>query len=562
MNLNSFRTYLSFFLLFAGFTAFSQDTIGTEVINVVKPYTPSVSDAFKIKENPAGLDSLDVEKKDINYSIFSVPVASTFTPAKGKATTIERKRPEKIFGSYATLGFGNYTSVLGELYTNFEVNRGQNLSLFLKHNSSQGGIKDVLLDDKFYNTTFDLNYTADSRFMNYELGFGVLHQLYNWYGLSTDFSLLAPQAESAGVNHSYYGASVSAGLAMEDSPFSGGNATLSYFGDSYSSSEIQFEATPEFEFDLGGQDVGTEIEINYLNGTFDRNYENTLSDLKYSYLFAGLQPYIRFQNETFSIKLGAKLMYAMDMENSENDFYIYPKVNASVKVVDEFMTVYAGVDGDLIQNTYFNFTQENPYVSPTLLIAPTDKQYDAFAGIKGKFTSTVSYNLKASYKNEINKPFFLANPLAFTPMEGYEFGNSFGLVYDDVTTLEAFGELLTDISSNVTIGVNASYFNYSLDLLPEAYNLPELKATLFANAAFTEKLYGNFSLFFVGERETEFKTLDAYMDANIHLGYNINDQLSIFVKGSNLLGDTYEKWLHTPVQGIQALAGATYKFDW
>ncbi len=562
MNLKSFRKYIPLVFSLIAIVVQAQDTIGTEVINVVKPYTPSVSDAFKINENPTSLDSLDIEKKEVNYSIFSVPVASTFTPAKGKATTVERKRPEKIFGSYATLGFGNYTSVLGELYTNFEVNRGQNLSLFLKHNSSQGGIKEVLLDDKFYNTALDLNFTADSRFMNYELGFGVLHQLYNWYGLSTDFPLLAPMADNIGVDHSYFGASVSAGLAMQDSPFSGGNANLSYFGDSYNSSEIRFVATPEFQFDLGGQDIGTDVEINYLNGTFDRNYQNTVSELKYSYLFAGLQPYIRFQNETFSLKLGAKAVYVMDMENTENDFYIYPKVNASVKVVEEYMTVYAGVDGNLEQNSYFNFTQENPFVSPTLLIAPTDKQYDAFAGINGKITSVISYNLKASYKNEINKPFFLANPLAFTPMEGYEFGNSFGLVYDDVTTLEVFGELITDISSGVSIGLNASYLNYSMELLPEAYNLPELKATLFANAAFTEKLHVNFSLFYVGERETEFKSLDAYLDANLRLNYAINDQLSIFAKGSNLFGDSYEKWLNTPVQGIQVLAGATYKFDW
>lgn len=562
MNLKSFRKYIPLVFSLIAIVAQAQDTIGTEVINVVKPYTPSVSDAFKINENPTIIDSLDIEKKEVNYSIFSVPVASTFTPAKGKATTIERKRPEKIFGSYATLGFGNYTSVLGELYTNFEVNRGQNLSLFLKHNSSQGGIKEVLLDDKFYNTALDLNFTADSRFMNYELGFGVLHQLYNWYGLSTDFPLLAPMADNIGVDHSYFGASVSAGLAMQDSPFSGGNANLSYFGDSFNSSEIRFVATPEFQFDLGGQDIGTDVEINYLNGTFDRNYQNTVSELKYSYLFAGLQPYIRFQNETFSLKLGAKAVYAMDLENTENDFYIYPKVNASVKVVEEYMTVYAGVDGNLEQNSYFNFTQENPFVSPTLLIAPTDKQYDAFAGINGKISSVISYNLKASYKNEIKKPFFLSNPLAFTPMEGYEFGNSFGLVYDDVTTLKVFGELITDISSGVSIGLNASYFNYSMEFLPEAYNLPELKATLFANAAFTEKLHANFSLFYVGERETEFKTLDAYVDANLRLSYAINDQLSIFAKGSNLFGDSYEKWLNTPVQGIQALAGATYKFDW
>ena len=56
--------------------------------------------------------------------------------------------------------------------------------------------------------------------------------------------------------------------------------------------------------------------------------------------------------------------------------------------------------------------------------------------------------------------------------------------------------------------------------------------------------------------------LDAYFDANVHFGYRISDRLSVFVKGSNLLADIYEKWYNFPVQGIQGLAGVTYKFDW
>jgi len=85
-------------VLFIFITAilFAQDPLGTEVINVVRPYSPTVSDAFKVKETPSLTDSLSTQKKEVNYNIFSVPVASTFTPAKGKATTIERKKTRKI----------------------------------------------------------------------------------------------------------------------------------------------------------------------------------------------------------------------------------------------------------------------------------------------------------------------------------------------------------------------------------------------------------------------------------------------------------------------------------
>ncbi len=57
-------------------------------------------------------------------------------------------------------------------------------------------------------------------------------------------------------------------------------------------------------------------------------------------------------------------------------------------------------------------------------------------------------------------------------------------------------------------------------------------------------------------------TLDGYVDANLSFGYRFTDRLSAFVKGSNLFGDNYDKWMNYPVQGIQGLVGVTYKFDW
>ena len=55
--------------------------------------------------------------------------------------------------------------------------------------------------------------------------------------------------------------------------------------------------------------------------------------------------------------------------------------------------------------------------------------------------------------------------------------------------------------------------------------------------------------------------LDSYFDANAHLGYHINDQISVFVKANNIANEGYQRWQNFPVQSIQFLAGATFKFD-
>jgi len=91
-------------LLMMSSVVFSQkkkkERITTEEINVVKPFSPTVSEAFKINADPE-IDSVDIGgKKDISYSINSIPVASTFTPAKGKAKTLKRVPKERFYDNF------------------------------------------------------------------------------------------------------------------------------------------------------------------------------------------------------------------------------------------------------------------------------------------------------------------------------------------------------------------------------------------------------------------------------------------------------------------------------
>jgi hypothetical protein len=74
-----------------------KENIGSEVVNVVKPYTMLLRCQrllFLMMRNA----------KTIKYSIFSFPVAST--PSKGKAEGVDKAKQEHIFTNY-TLGFGN-----------------------------------------------------------------------------------------------------------------------------------------------------------------------------------------------------------------------------------------------------------------------------------------------------------------------------------------------------------------------------------------------------------------------------------------------------------------------
>ena len=152
---------LLLFLLFTGIL-FSQkkkkEKIDTEEITVVNPFSPTVSDANKINVNPL-IDSADITtKKKMDYTINSIPVASIFTPAKGKAKSIQRPPKEKFYKNYATLGYGKYKAPIAELFAHYNTSNYNDFGGFLKYHSSGGGIDGVKLDDDFRNINVDLFY--------------------------------------------------------------------------------------------------------------------------------------------------------------------------------------------------------------------------------------------------------------------------------------------------------------------------------------------------------------------------------------------------------------------
>lgn len=553
-----------------------EDNLGTEVVNVVKPYTPSVSDAFKVRETPVLDDSVSTRKKEVQYEIFSVPVASTFTPAKGQAAKVDKSEPMKLYDSYATLGFGNYTSVLAELFSNFQISRTDNAGIFLRHNSSQGDIDDVLLENKYYDTQLDGNYISRQRDLAYEINAGIQHQLFNWYGLNPLFN----EAEIGIVDaidpqQTYFSAYAGGEIQMDGSAFEQANGRLSILTDGYSSSEFRAESELSFDFPIDDFSINLSGDLDFLNGGFNRDYAN-FTDINYSFLIMGITPSFNYTEDDFTVSLGAGVYFGFDFENSSTDFYIYPRIHASYRLVDEVLIAYGGADGGLRQNSYNQFRADNPFVSPTLWIAPTNEQYDAFLGLKGKVSNTVGYNLQVSYGSQENRPLFQANPYKgmSTNFEGYENGNSFGILYDDIRTLEVFGELKVEISDNFSLGLNGSFFQYDLTSQAEAWNLPDFQASLYSNFNITEQIYAGISFFVVGERKDlftnnttpllppEVMSLDGYFDLNAHVGYRVNERFNIFLNGSNLTGKNYQKWMNFPVQGIQGLLGATYKFDW
>jgi hypothetical protein len=566
---------LSLFLLFASHFSFAQKkdkNIGTEVVNVVKPYTPTISDAFKVKEIPILNDSDNSKKEEIKYNFFSFPVASTFVPSKGRAANVDKSQAEKLFKNFANLGLGNYTSLNAELFVTENISDHEYIGGMFRHLSSQGGIKNVPLNNNFYSTSLDLTYGNQLDNLTWISDIGYQNQMYNWFGIP-DY-LAQPFIDRINPKHTFNNFYIGTNLSFTDSFINEASLKYNRFWDARGSVENRFYVKPSFEFDLLNQRIKTNFIVDYLGGNFEKNFFGTNS-IKYGFTNFGIHPNIAVNKNDWAINLGVSVFYSADNENNSSKLYVYPQVNASLKVIGDFMIFYTGIEGGLDQNSYRDFSNNNPFVSPTLAIAPTDKQFDLFAGLKGKWSNNISYTIRGSVQNEKNKPLFKSNPFNMfaTNTESYQFGNSFGVVYDNIKTVGLFGELKADFSIFFSIGLNGTYSQFFGTFQDEAWNLPSIKLGSNINVNITKKWFAGANVFYVGERK-EFKliafepayiegiqTLKSYFDANFNIGYNHSERLTGFLKFNNIANQSYQKWLNYPVQGLQVLLGASYKFD-
>ncbi len=570
---------LRFKLILAVFFAFywsnAQDTITTEKLIIVKQYSPTVNDAFKVKQKPNESNKLEIQPKLVNYKFISIPVASTFTPAKGRASGVILPPKPRFYNSYARLGFGNFTTGLGELYSDFSIDRQKNISIDFSHLSSQGGIEDVLVDDHYFNTSLGLGLHSTERNLKWNVGINLNHDIFNWYGiqLPTNYVIQDDVAQT------YLELGLEGGVQFYDTWVKTANLNYYNFSDDFNSAENFIDLELKSELLVGyEQALDLQLKLNYLTTTYDESLD--VSD--YSFYNISVLPRTQFNIAGIEIDAGAKVVLNANVEESETNFFIYPKISANYNIT-ESLNVFTIIDGDLSQNTYRDFANENPFVSPNLRISPTNKMYDASLGLQtklGKLTAVAKLGYADFDNTYLFKHNYEAPSIAtvnLEPNNAYSQNNSFEVVYDDMTQLNAGLSFNYTPDEDLDLGLDVNYFAYNTNNEVKAWNRPEIEAKFYGHYNFTDRWRFGLTTFFVGERQafngtttsvvtgnqqTNTQSLDSFIDLNFALDYAITERFSVFVNGNNLLSADQPRWKAYQVQGIQVLGGLTYKFDW
>ncbi|GJQ07418.1 hypothetical protein CAPN010_15760 [Capnocytophaga cynodegmi] len=576
MNKNIFQLnalLITFLMCSISVAQNKKDSLTTKVIDVVKSYAPTIADAYKKREDAnIKKDSLALTKKQITYSIYSVPVASTFVPEKGKATTMKKTIKREYYpDSYAGGAFGNLNTLYGDASINFPVTDEGNVAFLFNHLSSNAEVKDVILDNNFAKTTAGLRYDYLDKDINWGVNADFGRRAYNWYGVQKDFYTEEQLRQLTNLKQTYLDYGLAGYAKLSDSYFESVDVSFRGLSDKFNTSEMNFRLAPSFQVPISKDEhkIRLNLLLDYYSGTFERGHLTT-TEQKNKWLLIGANPSYHFSTNGLELKLGATLAYAGANPTQESNFKAFPDVEVLYKFSENNMILHGAVRGMFQQNTFEKLTKANPYLAPTQLINPTNINVDASVSIKGELTTGLYYKLQGAYKQYENLPLFTTYSEVGTL--AYQHNNSFGLVYDNVNEFGFLAEIGGNIDDIFFFDLEGRINGYSTKNQEEAWNLPRTRVSLFTDVKIIDGLFAGVDLFYVGDRyEKDYissiqasprkLTLDGYFDLNLHADYTINKKWMIFAKVNNLTSNNYNRWAYYPAHSLQVFAGVKYLFS-
>jgi hypothetical protein len=582
--------------------AAQRDTTISQEVEVVRTYNATITNANKINDMPK-IDEGEQQKPTFNYSIYSQPVYSTLSVNTLKAATLApQPRADNGFG-IVRAGFGNYNRPYGEIFFNSQNTRNTIFGLHGKHLSSYGKLK-LEGGDKvkapFSENEADMfiKHLYRKSILSVNLNFD--HNGFNYYGYPVD-SIPAvlkgnpqanPQINYLGTKQAFTKGGININLKNENSSRNDlsfdFDFTYHYFGTKTS----QVEHFGEFSTDInkplnkGAFLINAGATYVLADNIYNRNLEG-IGRRQQTWLTA--KPAYYIGNETANIKAGFNLWYVSD-KDAKDALKVAPNFRVNFAPVKEIINIYAGIDGNFINNHYSKITYENPFVNPEHDVKNSFEKLHYYGGFDGKFATKTNFKISADYSKFIDQPLYYlfeyVYPVAGSNPDPSIVDNDFQVLYDDLDLLKFNLEIFHTASEKLDLLISGNYYIYKMKDQINAWNLPDWEGKISLGYKITDQLSVTSDIFLIGTRKaliiettsydprpmeyTELAELStithksynmkAAFDMNFSANYKITQKFSAFAQLNNFGFQKYERWFGYPVQSFNFLGGISYSF--
>lgn len=554
MNFKSFKNLYRLLFISTAILSLSgglkaQSPIKKEV-EVVKPYQPVISDAYKINVLPKINDSVII-KPSFEYGITSTRVETGFdvTPI-GAAKMVGMPLP-KLYKTYFKLGLGNYSTTYGEIFVNTLRSRKGTAGIHFNHYSSAGKVK-LENGQKVFAGYSDNNASAYGKRilkkaeLSGELNFD--SKTVHHYGYQPEIDTVL---EKGFIRQNFLHFNPRFGIRSIHTD----SARLLYLGLAdyhYTTDKFKHQ---EHQVSLNGA-FSRQFKTNFagINTSFDLFKRSQNLD-PYSNFLLGVNPYILLSTDQYTLNAGFNVYFAEEEDGNYMKFY--PKIDFQFVVVKDVIVPFLGLSGDVRNHSYHDIAWENPYIRPDLVVRNTDSKLNLYGGIKGNLGTRSSYILKAGM--------YTANNFYFYVNDSSRLWNQFGVVYDEGDLLNLSGEVTYDASSSLNFKLNANFNNYNLTRELYAWHKPKFDLTFNTRYNLQNKIIASLETYYLGKRYARPYAvsdrpivLKGVVDVNLLLEYRYTKILSGFIQFRNLAASQYQYWNQYPSQRFTFLIGMTY----
>lgn len=532
------------------FAVSGQTGIDKEIV-VIKPYQPTLSDAFKINVLPGVSDTLQV-RPEFHYVIRPEKYETGFEVKPIKAASLVAQPPEKLYKGYLKLGMGNHLMPLAELNISSLYSNKSIYGIELRHNSINGKIR--LSDDVHIKPGLNENALklSGSRIFDNSRLSGALSAGYhgiNYYGIDPEVDSL-PDYKDIRQNFLRAGGEVCwESLNKRTEVFNyRTTAGYSFVQDKFSNYQHEIEILADFNRFIKGQMFGLDAGWTQLISSPSVD-SSGLSVLR-------LAPWISKRTDEYNYLLGARL--AVEIDDEGPTMHIYPRAKFQINVVDGVLMPYLVLDGYLKENNYAVLSRENPYILPGLNLKSTSNKVTFMGGLAGSLTTKLSYDINGSY-TLADDLYFYVNDTASV------YGNRFDALLDDGEKIQVHGEISYRTSEKLWFYLSQNYYSYELENLEHPWHKQQYDLTFSVRYNLKDKILADLDIFYLGDRyarnfdpDGEPYLIDGTLDMNIGLEYRYTKALSVFLRLNHLMGSEQFLYYQYPTMRFNFLAGFTY----
>ena len=541
----SIKTALfAFFLAAGGCLWGQQEDLPTEQVEVIKDFNARLAETQRFQLQPE-LPPLDTMTKRQSYDITARTLEVQYLPPRIRPIAFRDEENPPTYRGYAKLGGGFPNALYADAAYNLSGTENFVMDVDLQHYSANNS--NNLENQRMSRTDIDLDGTY-----YFDQGFAVQagagYQLNNvfFYGYNdfrTEDDPLSFSKDDVRQRFSLFNVNAEAFNHLRTVGDFSYRAAIDFYHlqDNYSARENGFDvllqATKWFE---ATHNLDAELEFDL--SSFRDTARQTLNIVR-------LRPSYTSHSSNFRVKLG------FNLAASDGEVFFYPNVEASLNVIENILTAFAGAEGDLRKNNFRHLTEYNPLLTSRPELRNTD-YVEFYGGVRGEVLGA-DYHAQAGYQRARDLALFLSNGDTIP---------RFDAIYDTVDIFTIKGGITIPLFDGLQLTGTVAQNFFSPNNEEKAWHLPGLDINVGATYSLMDgKLNLRADLFVQNgvpfrNAEGEAENLNGLYDLSAAAEYLFNDRIGAFVRVNNMLDNRRERWNRYPVFGINGVAGISARF--